>query len=178
MKKTAVLSTVLAGLILVFQSCLSKEERYRCPTNRKNYMTLTVDGNYMTPDNYTTGGVLSIIESDSSSSTFVEMNIINSNKSYTLFVKMDSLSGTGIDYYAGDGGVREAHIAIDDEKFPLVISKIHYTELAGFEPSNFANLFYYGIAMGKFEGKFLKTGSGDSTSVSGTFCYDDVPEKK
>lgn len=176
MKKATVLSTVLAGMVLSFQSCLNKEERYQCPSNRKNHMTLTIEGTYLTPDDYTTGGVLSIFEGDSSQSTFVEMNIINNKKSYSLFLKMDSLSGAGIDYTAAS--VLEAHIAIENDKFPLVLSKVHFTDLAGFVPSNFENLFYYGIGIGTIEGKFLRPGASDSSSVSGTFCYDDEPAKK
>lgn len=178
MKKAAVLGMVLAGMVLVFQSCLDKEERYQCPTNRKNYMTLTVDGTYMTPDDYTTGAVLSIIESDSVHRTFLEMSIINGGKSYTLFMKMDSLSGTGVDYATATGGVREAHIVIEDNKFPLVVSKANFTELADFVPSNYENLFYYGIGKGSVEGKFLRPGESDSSTLSGTFCYDDTPDKK
>lgn len=178
MKKAAVLGMVLAGMVLVFQSCLDKEERYQCPTNRKNYMTLTVDGTYMTPDDYTTGGVLSIIENDSIHRTFVEMSFINSGKSYTLFMKMDTLSGTGVDYATATGGVRESHIVIDNDKFPLVVSKAHFTDLSGFVPSNFDNLYYYGIGKGTVEGKFLRSGASDSSTFSGTFCYDDEPDKK
>lgn len=168
--------TVLLSIVVLFQSCLGKEELYQCPTNVKAHLSFEMDGADITPDDYTSGAVLIIEETDSTASTLVDMNLVNNGTAYAVQIMMDTISATGVVYTGAD--VKSAEMSIGNDIMDVVISKIQFTNLEESVPSNYYNLFYYGLGKGSFEGKILKPGAVDSTTVTGIFCYDDTPIEK
>jgi hypothetical protein len=160
MKRTRLLLVgALFILAVFFESCLGKEDRYQCNGNRKNALSLVIDEKSLPNDSYTSGAVLSILEGDTLESTFLEMNIMSEGTPYILFIKLDTLGEPNIDY--NQDNIIDAYLGVNDDKFPMSLSKIRFSDLNDFVPSNFGNLFYYGIAQGTFEGKFLKTNAID-----------------
>lgn len=166
----------LITLSIISTGCLKEGDQYTCSMNKRTGLTFKIDGQDITPDDYASGAVVFMEEGDSVNNTVIEMSLMKNNISYLIFVQTDTIAFEGTDLLRDS--IKSAYISIDGNKYNINMDKLHFTELSGSTPSNYTNLFYYEIARGSFSGKFLKDGQVDSSDITGTFCYDDAPEKK
>lgn len=171
--------SIIGGLLAIitsFSSCLKETGNYTCPNNSRTHLTMDIDGKTISPDDYATGAVVYVHLGDSAITTMVEMALYNDKTPYSLMIQMDTTVFEG--YTFSKDSVLTSYLSINGEKNPIVIDEIKFTQLDGSVPSNFSNLFFYDNGRGSFKGKILLNGSQDSSTITGTFCYDESIEKK